>query len=53
MRLIDADKLIEALPTVKMDKDKKVSLYATIADFMILISTMPTELCLLTEILYL
>ena len=39
-RLIDADKLIEALPIVT--EDKQISLYGAVADFMVMISEMPT-----------
>lgn len=39
-RLIDADRLIEALPIVT--EDKQISLYGAVADFMVMISEMPT-----------
>ena len=39
-RMIDADKLIEALPIVT--EDKRISLYGAVADFMVMISEMPT-----------
>lgn len=40
-RLIDAFKLIDALPVVT--EDKKITLYGAVADFLIMISAMPTE----------
>ena len=40
-RLIDANKLIEALPIVT--EDKQITLYGAVADFMVMISAMPTE----------
>ena len=39
-RLIDANALIEALPIVT--EDRKITLYGAVADFMIMISAMPT-----------
>ena len=39
-RLIDANKLIEALPIVT--EDKKISLYGAVADVTVMISAMPT-----------
>ena len=39
-RLIDANALIEELPIVT--EDKKISLYGAVADFMVMISAMPT-----------
>lgn len=39
-RLIGADRLIEALPIVT--EDKQISLYGAVADFMVMISEMPT-----------
>ena len=39
-RLIDANELIEALPIVT--EDRKITLYGAVADFMIMISAMPT-----------
>ena len=39
-RLIDADRLMEALPIVT--EDKQISLYGAVADFMVMISEMPT-----------
>lgn len=39
-RLIDADRLMEALPIVT--EDKQISLYGAVADFMVMISEIPT-----------
>lgn len=39
-RLIDANALIDALPVVT--EDRKITLYGAVADFMIMISAMPT-----------
>lgn len=42
MRLIDADALVNALPSMDIDKDSKISKVGAIADFICIVASQPT-----------